>query len=254
MLKQIEERGSRIQALDNEIQHIKTKLKLSNDRVHCLERSMSKVKANLNEKTNEVSKLEQMESDLTKLKTNLSKLRWSNEKSLRNLHNASEREAESQNKVSKLEKELEALKLDLTRLRNTNRSLTQKLKDSSAKLQELQNGIESNPSGESCVEELKQKIIRLKNDNAEIRGELSALKLKASGDPVKLISKEKGDSKDHRIIHDDLKAHNFKLEQNLASIRQSIQNEYQSKVDLLQAEVSDINQYLGIFLDSLYSQ
>lgn len=239
LLEQLEDKESLIKAQHNAIQDTKTKLRISNDRAQYLERSMSKAKASLNEKTKEVSKLEQVESELTKLKTNLSKLRRSNEKAMKNLHSANEQEAESQNKISKLEKEIDTLKLDLALLRNTNRNLTQKLKESSMKLKELKNISLPNPSEVADVGELKQKIICLKKDNAAIRGELSAFKLKASRDPVKSISKEEGDFKDVRIVNDNLKTENSKLLEKLSSVRQSVQKEYETKIDSLQTQVSD---------------
>jgi chromosome segregation ATPase len=242
LMEQLEDQESFMQAKDNEIQDIKKKLRISNDRAQNLERSMSKAKASLSEKTNEISKLEQVESDLIKLKTNLSKLRRSNEKAMKNLHSANEQEAESQNKISTLEKEIDTLKLDLAILRNTNRNLTQKLKESSLKLKELHNISQPNPSEVADVGELKQKIICLQKDNAEIRGELSAFKLKASRDPVKFSSKENRDFKDVRIVNDNLKTENSKLLEKLSLVRQSVQKEYESTIDSLQAQVSYIKQ------------
>jgi len=248
--QQIEQAESRILIQDTETQDLRTKLLVSNERVIYLEQSISKAKASLREKTNEISKFEKAESELAVLKTSLYKLRRSNEKASKNLQSANERETESQNKMSKLEKETETLKLDIALLRNVNRTLTQKLKDASTKIQELKNRTQSAPSEILEVEELKQKIIRLKKDNSKVRGELSALKLKESNDPTKVISNDtrKGDSKND--IADSLKEENIKLRQSLSSVKESARNEYQTAIDSLKSQVSSFNGKYGYYSTS----
>lgn len=241
--QQIEQAESHILLKDTETQDLQTKLRVSNQRIIYLEQSIRNAKTSLHEKTIEISTFEKAESELAVLKTSLYKLRRSNEKALKNLQSANERETESQNKISELEKEAETLKLDIAVLRNANRNLTQKLKDASTNIKELKNRTQTDPSENLEVEQLKQKIIRLKKDNAKVRGELSAFKLKGSYDPMKVISNDtrKGDSKNDDILTDSLKEENIKLRQRLSSVKESAQNEYQTTIDSLKSQVSSFN-------------